>query len=74
MIKLSTNCSDCIMNKTCKYKNNAAHAMQKLKEMKYGEGPNDDYGWDIMMEHEAVDITFSCQYFEKKKEFAIGGL
>ena len=63
MIKLTTDCSECIMNKTCKYKNNAAYAMNKLKEMTYGTGPNDDYDWDTMMEVEHVNITFSCQHF-----------
>ena len=63
MIKLSTDCKDCIMSKTCKYKNNAAHAMKKLKGMRYGDGPNDDYDWGIMMEHYNVDITFSCPHF-----------
>lgn len=43
--------------------------MKKLKEMRYGDGPNDDYDWGIMMEHYNVDITFSCPHFEKKKEF-----
>jgi hypothetical protein len=51
------------MNKTCKYKNNAAYAMKKLKEMTYGNGPNDDYNWDIMTQHEHVDIVFSCPHF-----------
>ena len=38
MIKLSTDCAECIMNKTCKYKNNAAHAMKKLKEHLFSLG------------------------------------
>ena len=63
MIKLETKCEDCIMNGTCKYKNNALYAMNKLKSMDYGIGPNDDYDWDIMMEHLAVDVTFSCRHF-----------
>lgn len=63
MIKLTTDCKDCIMNKTCKYHNNAKYAMEKLKDMKYGHGPNDDYSWDTMMEVEHVNITFSCQFF-----------
>ena len=37
--------------------------MNKLKEMTYGTGPNDDYDWDTMMEVEHVNITFSCQHF-----------
>lgn len=63
MIRLATDCKDCIMNKTCKYKNNALHAMNRLRGMTYGDGPNDDYDWGIMMEHQAVDITFSCRHF-----------
>ena len=63
MIKLETKCEDCIMNKTCTYKNNALYAMNKLKSMNYGTGSNDDYSWDIMMEVEHVTITFSCRHF-----------
>ena len=63
MIKLDGDCKDCIMRKTCKYHNNALHAMNKLKNTKYGTGPNDDYDWDTMMDVEHVTITFSCRHY-----------
>lgn len=62
-IKLTTDCNNCIHKDMCKYKNNALHAMDKLKTTIYGDGPNDDYYWDIMMQHEHVNITFSCPDF-----------
>lgn len=64
-IKLTTNCGECMHRDVCRYKNNAANAMKKLKDMNYGKGPNDDYGWDIMMANQHVDITFSCPDFRK---------
>lgn len=67
MIKLKTNCNDCIHKKVCKNVNNARYNMTKLKDMQYGSGPNDDYNWDTMMEHHNVIIEFSCPDFEKQK-------
>lgn len=72
MIKLTTDCKDCIMNKTCKYKNNALHAMNKLKATKYGTGPNDDYDWDTMMDVESVSITFSCPHYRFEERIKRG--
>lgn len=60
MIRLGTDCSKCIHAKICKNKDNAKNAMNKLKNTIYGEGPNDDYDWEIMMAHKDVVITFSC--------------
>ena len=65
MIKLVTDCKDCIHAKVCRNKDNAKYAMERLKKMQYGTGPNDDYDWDIMMEHEHVTISFSCPDFIK---------
>lgn len=39
--------------------------MNMLKKTQYGSGPNDDYDWDIIMEHKKVVIEFSCPDFEK---------
>ena len=63
MIKLITDCKKCMHAAVCKNKDNAAHAMEKLKNMTYGDGPNDDYDWNTMMEHYHVDISFSCPDF-----------
>lgn len=63
MIKLKTDCKDCIHEKVCKNKNNAKHAMQRLNSSIYGKGPNDDYDWEYMMNALHVDIEFSCPDF-----------
>ena len=34
--------------------------MNKLKDMNYGTGSNDDYSWDDISKSRHVDITFSC--------------
>ena len=67
MIKLTTDCSKCEYAKVCKYKGRAEADMNKLKKMRYGDGPNDDYGWGTMMESRNVDITFSCPDFKEVK-------
>ena len=43
MIRLVTDCNTCIHKEVCKHKDNAKSDMEKLKNMIYGEGPNDDY-------------------------------
>ena len=50
----------------CKHKDNAKHAMEKLKNTQYGKGPNDDYDWDIMMKNQHVNINFSCPDWMKR--------
>ena len=67
MIKLATDCKDCIHSKMCKNKDNAKYDMEKLKRTNYGKGPNDDYGWDLMISSRNVDITFSCPDFASSK-------
>lgn len=60
MIKLKTECEKCLHEKICRNKGNARLAMEKLKNTQYGDGPNDDYDWDIIMESKHVNIEFSC--------------
>ena len=66
MIKLKTECAKCTHVDVCKYKGNAESDMNKLKNMMYGKGPNDDYTWDIMIKSRKVDIIFSCPMFTEK--------
>ena len=66
MFTLLTDCNKCIHEKICKYKDNAKNAMNRLKEMQYGEGPNDDYDWDTIMQTQHVTISFSCPNFSSK--------
>ena len=63
MIELITDCKDCVHNKVCRNRDNAKIATNKLKNMTYGDGPNDDYDWDIMMDHMKVHIRFYCDDF-----------
>lgn len=72
MLKLLTDCDDCMFNRVCKYHNRPKQAMEKLKNTTYGEGPNDDYGWDVMMKQEHVDVSFSCPDYEKQKPIPKG--
>lgn len=67
MLKLRTDCDKCIHNKVCRNKNNPKHAMQKLVNTTYGDGPNDDYGWDVMMKSQNVDVSFSCPDYQEQK-------
>lgn len=67
MLKLLTDCDKCIHKQMCKYYGNAKNAMEKLKNTTYGDGPNDDYGWDIMMEQELVNVSFSCPDYQEQK-------
>lgn len=72
MLKLRTDCDKCIHSKVCRNKNNPKNAMKKLANTTYGNGPNDDYGWDVMMKQEHVDVSFSCPDYEKQKPIPKG--
>ena len=66
MIGIKTDCAKCTHADVCKYKGNAESDMNKLKNMMYGKGPNDDYDWNIMSESRHVNIMFSCPMFTEK--------
>lgn len=67
MIKLNTDCNNCLHAKVCKHKDNAKHAMERLKVTPYGTGPNSDYDWETMMNSFGVNIIFSCPDYIIKK-------
>lgn len=67
MFKLKTDCNKCSHVKVCKNQNNAKNAMEKLKSTNYGDGPNDDYGWDVMSDHLNIKIEFSCPDYEERR-------
>ena len=48
MLKLLTDCDKCMYKRVCKYYGHPKQAMEKLKNTTYGDGPNDDYGWDTI--------------------------
>lgn len=64
MIKLATDCDTCIHKNICRYKDNAKSDMNKLKNMTYGEGPNDDYDWETICNNRHVNIAFSCSDYK----------
>lgn len=45
MIKVKTECDDCIHSKVCRHKGNVEMFYDKLKNENFGKGPNDDYDW-----------------------------
>ena len=67
MLKLRTDSDKCIHSKVCRNKNNPKNAMKKLANTTYGNGPNDDYGWDVMMKSQNVDCSFSCPDYQERK-------
>ena len=65
MITLKTDCDNCIHSKVCGRKDRPKYVREKLGDLIFGKGPNDDYDWDTMMEHYKVDIDISCPDFDK---------
>lgn len=67
MIKLVTDCSDCVHANVCHYKDNAKFAMDKLeKEIFTSKTSVNVSTWEVEMERYHVDIEFSCPDFLKK--------
>ena len=74
MIKLKTDCTDCIHSKVCQYKHNARLALDKLKKEVFTSAISNDVDtWEIKMAHDHVDIEFSCPDFAKKQEMLLRG-
>ena len=69
MIKLKTDCTDCIHSITCRYAHNARFAMDKLKKEVFTSDVSNDFcTWDDKMAHDHVDIEFSCPDFVRKHQ------
>ena len=69
MIKLKTDCTDCIHSKVCQYKHNARLAMDKLKKEVFTSAiSNEAYTWEYKMAHDHVDIEFSCPDFARNEQ------
>lgn len=60
MIKLNTDCSNCLHAKVCKHKDNAKHAMDMLKVTPFGIDPGATETWETVMNKFGVNIIFSC--------------
>lgn len=67
MIINKTHCEECIHCKVCKNKDNSKRLSERLRDLTYGSGPNDDYDWNTMSNSYNVNIEMSCPDFEKKK-------
>lgn len=65
MIKLRTECNECIHFKMCRYVGSANTLLNKLKNTNFGTGSNDDYSWDKVSSNRNVNIEFSCPDFTK---------
>lgn len=61
MITLKTDCTNCIHSKVCKNYNEPKNMYNKLKDLRFGTGPNDDYDWNTMSESYRVNIDVSCK-------------
>lgn len=55
-VKLQTDCRRCLHKETCRWKDNAEDAVEKLKD--------DVYGWDARLGHLHVDVVLSCPDYE----------
>ena len=71
MIKLKTDCIDCVHSKVCRYKHNARLAMDKFNESIFVSGSGDTYSWMDKMERDHVDVEFSCPDFEREPQFTL---
>lgn len=63
MIKVKTDCNDCIHAKVCGHKGNVKMFYDRFKNENFGKGPNDDYDWVTMSEVYSVNIDIYCPYF-----------
>lgn len=70
MINLKTNCEECMHNKVCRNKNHAKYLCERLSDLTFGEGPNDDCDWNTISEHYHINIDISCKDFEKIRPVA----
>lgn len=65
-VNLKTNCRDCIHEKVCKKRCYPKLFNERLGDLTYGSGPNDDYSWRTMSDYYRVQIDISCMDFEKR--------
>ena len=65
MLILKTNCKDCTHTAVCRHKDNAKMMYDKLKNTNFGDGPNDDYDYDIMSDHYHVNIELGCPDYKE---------
>lgn len=72
MIKLKTDCTDCVHSKVCQYKHNPRLAMDKLKKSTFESGASYDVcTWEIRMAKDHVDVEFSCPDFARGQQMLL---
>ena len=72
MIKLKTDCTDCVHSKVCQYKHNPRLAMDKLKKSIFTSVSSDDaYTWEVKMARDHVDVEFSCPDFARDQQILL---
>ena len=69
MIKLKTDCNECIHVNVCQYKHNAQFAMDKFKTITF-KSPisNEVCTWEEKMEYDHINVEFSCPEYEEKQQ------
>ena len=70
MIKLKTDCETCMHKNICRFRDNAKSDVNKLKNINYGIGPNDNYDWDTISNSRHVTIEFSCMDYTRDNSIA----
>lgn len=65
-VNLKTNCKNCVHEKVCKNHGKAELFNERICDLTYGSGPNDDYDWKTMSDCYRVQIDISCMDFEKR--------
>ena len=65
-VNLKTNCKNCVHEKVCKNHGRAEWFNERMCDLTYGAGPNDDCDWKTMSDHYRVQIDISCMDFEKR--------
>ena len=69
MIKLKTDCNECIHVNVCQYKHNAKFAMDKFKETAFKSAiSNEVCTWEEKMECDRINVEFSCPDYNEEQQ------
>ena len=69
MIKLKTDCNECIHVNVCQYKHNAQFAMDKFKTTAFKSArSNEVCKRKKKMECDHINVEFSCPEYEEKQQ------
>lgn len=65
-VNLRTACRDCAHESVCVKRMQPEYFKEKICNTKFGPGPNDDYGYDVMSDNYNICIDISCRDFMQK--------